>query len=351
MELEADEIQDVVTSDETALLLGLHSTQSLPTIDDAARIVDPNLGRQPVFAAWVDDQVRRHFGPIGADTLPDLLRAPLVRRPKAGDEVHRVLCIGRRSLAQAERTAEALIGFVQAGFVVHAADSGLLAEADADQNVRPVTLSIDSPLASLIEAESPIQSPADLEQLVERLSPDLILCQDFLDRAPELDDWLAAFGRASEAGASLLFSEDAGHGPVDVTNEMQQIGQRIWDLMPERYTRVDGQNEDEICHWHEAFEKRPVGAANQLMQRIRSTFPLELFASFGFLAAAFVDSAIARNFDPKAARDQRFLRQIADIDDRKIEAGHAPALRFVALIDTEAATQRESETENAATRT
>jgi hypothetical protein len=58
-----------------------------------------------------------------------------------------------------------------------------------------------------------------------------------------------------------------------------------------------------------------------------------MISQFGFLAEPFIASDISENFDSSAPRDLRFLRQVADLDDRKIEAGLAPALHLIALVD------------------
>lgn len=69
---------------------------------------------------------------------------------------------------------------------------------------------------------------------------------------------------------------------------------------------------------------------------MREGFELELCAQFGFLAEAFVSGPIAGCFDVGNARDERFLKQIADVDERRLEAGSASALHLIARIDPEA---------------
>jgi hypothetical protein len=59
----------------------------------------------------------------------------------------------------------------------------------------------------------------------------------------------------------------------------------------------------------------------------------DLTDRFGYLALAFVDSPISRHFDPSAERDRRFLTQLADLDEHRIESGEVPALSFVARVD------------------
>jgi len=58
-----------------------------------------------------------------------------------------------------------------------------------------------------------------------------------------------------------------------------------------------------------------------------------MLTQFGFLAEPFLTSTVGWNFDPAAPRDRRFLGQVADLDDRRIEAGLVPALHLVALVD------------------
>ena len=66
---------------------------------------------------------------------------------------------------------------------------------------------------------------------------------------------------------------------------------------------------------------------------MRNRFRLGLLTQFGYLAEPFLATPIGDHFDADAARDRRFLRQVADLDDRKIEAGLVPALHWVGLVD------------------
>ncbi len=280
----------------------------------------------PIFDAWQDDQIRRQFGPMGIDSFSDLLRVPLARSEGDRSSEQAILLIGRGAAEVAGAIAEGLVRHEIGAFHVHVADPR------GEHALETVGLPRDSPLHEFV---TPIAFPHDPESLaatLESLRPRAIVSRDFLSREADVAPWLACFERATTRGASLIFSEGTGTASVTPPPEVAQVGERIWELMPERYTRQPG-TDRRIEHWREAFEAREAARPNELVTALRERFTLEMFTQFGFLAEPFLASAIGWNFDPEAPRDRRFLGQVADLDDRRIEAGLVPALHLVALVD------------------
>lgn len=280
----------------------------------------------PIFESWQDDQIRRYFGPMGIDTFADLLRAPLARRARAQSDEQAIVLIGRGAWRAAGRLADGLIHNGSGAFRIHVADR------NGPESVGHAAIAHDSPLRDFMSPLAFPENPAALDASLESIRPSALVSRDFLSRENEVDDWLACFGRASERGSCLVFSEATGVDPVAPPQEVVAIGERIWALMPERYTRVRSSNRS-VGSWLEAFDASEPRIANHLAARLREVFRLEMFTQFGFLAEPFLASAIGSNFDAEATRDRRFLHQVADLDDRKIEAGVAPALHLVALVD------------------
>jgi hypothetical protein len=111
---------------------------------------------------------------------------------------------------------------------------------------------------------------------------------------------------------------------------VQEMVERIWSRMPDRYRVMpDGH----LGSWSETFHASLDRPANGLYDALRERMRPELTDRFGHLALAFVDSPISRHFDPSAERDQRFLAQLAELDEHRIEAGEVPALAFIARVD------------------
>lgn len=293
---------------------------ALPACADAATADRP---RPAIFELWQDDQIRRQFGPIGVDGFVDLLALALGRRERRGGSLP-VLLLGRHASGHAPSLVEGLLERGRSEVVVHVADP-------AGESPLPV----DSPMVDLIrpvEDGACVVEPELLARTLASLRPAVVIARDFLSRVPDVDPWLEAIAPAIEAGTALLLSERSGLGSDAPAEAICPIGERIWELMPERYTRLpDGGGS--LPDWRTAFEASDTQPANGLVEALRARFRPELLTQFGHLAEPFLASPIGANFDPDAARDRRFLRQVADLDDRKIEAGLAPPLHLVALVD------------------
>ncbi|MFK7897195.1 MAG: hypothetical protein AB8G23_15245 [Myxococcota bacterium] len=279
-----------------------------------------------LFDAWQDDQVRRHFGPFGIDTSRDLILAPLERRGSTGGRPAKILVLGDPDPIWAERLAEDLI----------ASESPAFELVLGSEEFAPRPPTHERPIDAFLSSTASPESPAELQALLAELQPSIVISRNFLSQVDALGEWLAVLRELPPSGPALVFMESTGVGPVLPPEEMSMMGDRIWSLMPARYTQAlgsAGQPDARIQSWQEAFAKMEPLPTNGLRAALRKNFEFEIAAQFGFLTEPFLRSPVAENFDPSAQRDRRFLHQIADLDDRKIEAGIAPALHFVARVD------------------
>ena len=291
-------------------------------------VSNPPLRRRygAVFDAWQDDQIRRHFGPMGIDTFVDLLRAPLTRRLRSGSDEQRIVLLGRGAWGFAARLTEGLVENGASAFMIHVGDP------DGPYASDESSIPLDSPVRDYLRPFVLPGDPMALDQALEALAPSAIISRDFLSHESQVTPWLACLERRALRGACHLFSERTGVSIADPPSEMTSIGERIWELMPDRYTRIPD-SDKRVTGWLEGFSACAAPPPNHLISEIRERFQLEAVSQFGFLAKPFLSSAISPNFDPHAPRDLRFLRQVADLDDRKIESGIAPALHFIGLVD------------------
>ena len=303
---------------------------------------DCDFSRPAIFDAWQDDQIRRHFGPMGIDTIIDLLRAPLARRTDHGRSETPLVLIGRGAWKWAAMLADGLVLNGMPAFLIYVCDPAGEGMSPADG------LGHERPIRDFLRNLSFPDSPESLRASLEEIDPAALVSRDFLSTEADVEPWLEVLDSASTNGTCLLFSERTGVGPASAPPEVSLIGDRIWELMPGRYTRLANLS-TRYATWSEAFaksqqeiEKVP---ANDLLSRLRNRFRLEMLARFGFLAESFVATPIGENFDAKATRDRKFLSQVADVDDRKIEAGIVPALHLVAVVDREADAEIEVEHE------
>ena len=308
------------------------SSSPLPVEDAPADLPDLPAPKEldgRTFKSWIDDQVRRHFGPIGVDRLSDLLLAPLERRNAHKADGQSILLVGFNAARVSEQIAQELLEASAPPFILHAADTR------PTRSRRDSRLPSDAPLYDFLTSEDAPADPAEFKALIERVQPSVVVLRDFLSREPDraaIDAWLEVLETAAKEGLAVVLAESTGLAMQEPPEEMRAIGERIWDRLPGRYTQVNSDT-DSLSSWQDAFEARFAQPANALRNQSRERLRFELFAQFGFLAESFVRSPIEANFDPEAARDRRFLAQVADLDDRKIEAGIAPALHFVGRVD------------------
>ena len=283
--------------------------------------------RPPIFDVWRGEQIRRNFGPLGIETVADLLSTPLERRAQAGGAPLAILLVGNGATAVARPLAEDLLRIGAPNFVLHVADP-------IARSLAP--LREEDPLRDTLQICPAPDSPEGLGFLLRTLAPAAVISRDFLTWRQDAELWLGELAAASAFGTSLLFLEETGHGEVTPSAEVAAVGERIWELLPERYTREPASG-TAVESFRDAFARRPAPPRNELLRRLRQHFELELCAQFGFLAEAFVSGPIAACFDAGAARDQRFLKQIADLDERRLESGSASALHLIARVDPIAA--------------
>ncbi|MGB0622173.1 MAG: hypothetical protein ACPGVZ_22180 [Myxococcota bacterium] len=285
------------------------------------RSLDARRAETRIFDAWLDDQVRRHFGPMGIDRLSDLLANPIARRTSASDERATVLLLGPDAWLRAAALAEDLVTSTE-DVQIHV----------ADPRSRPEDLGLDpdSPLRDLLVPTDAPKQPSELATLLDTLRPTLVVSHGHLSNESAPEDWLEVLESATQRRTALCFVEATGTPVIEAMDDVRTVGDRIWSLLPERYAQHEG---EVLASWSAAFSRGKPGCANDLFEHLRTRFRPELSARFGFLIAPFLHAGIAANFDLEAPRDRRFLAQVADLDERRIEAGEAPALHAVTLVD------------------
>lgn len=277
----------------------------------------------PIFSFWLEGQIRRSFGPLGIDSLPDLVREPLARRARSAAGPVAILLAGRGVAAESRAFAESLLRSGSPEFVLYVADpDGAVPRFDRGED----------PLRGRIRDRALPDRPQVLQACLNELEPAVVVTRELLTWQADVAPWLDVLRGASEGGAALVLLEQTGLGRVIPDDAFAAIGERIWELLPERYAR-DPETGRRLERFRDAFAARPTPPRNALLQQLRAGFELELFARFGFLAEAFVRGPIAGHFDPKQARDRRFIDQIADVDERRLESGSGSPLYLVARID------------------
>jgi hypothetical protein len=274
---------------------------------------------------------------MGIGTIIDLLRAPLARRNQSNLQSEQsILLIGRGAWRWAPTLAEGLIQNGTHTCTIHVSDPSSTRITSAEG------LADDHPIQNYLQPLPYPSSPESLSNSLAEIRPTALISRDFLSNESAVEPWLDVLSAAASVGTCLLFSERTGVAQHNPPIEIAAIGDRIWGLMPERYKHRDsaGESENAPTSWNQAFldsEARSTQDAppNHLLARLRERFQLEMLAKFGFLAEPFVATTIGENFDKDATRDRKFLHQVSELDDQKIEAGIVPGLHLVAVVDQE----------------
>lgn len=300
-----------------------------PSIEPTPSKLPAAVRRTRLMDRWLDRQIQRRFGSIGIDRFCELLRAPLARRGKRRMGPGRILLCGPDVVASASALATGLVATDVGDFTLHVLPSGDL-DLDLDEG-EPSRLGRDDPARAWIRLEEPIASPTAFAAALERLRPDVVVCRDLLSEAREITPWRAALCEAHTRGAALLFDECPGPAPAPLSAPLLELAERIWSRLPERYVR-DAEGSP-LLSWQAASEAVRPRPRAPLFEALQDVFPFEFEARFGLLIAPFLEAPIAHNFDPDDDRDQRFLAQLADLDERPLEGGERTGVRGIALVD------------------
>ena len=278
-----------------------------------------------IHDAWLDDQLRRHFGPLGIDRLADWVRQRLEQHPDLGMRPLRILWLGSGGLGPVLPLAEDLAAQLSAPFSIGVIEAPNAAPAGAQP------LPEAHPRSACIEALDPAASPDEFARRIEAYRPDLVVSRAFFSEHADAEPWIGALEAAWHQGSELILLERSGLGAEAPTPALTELGDRIWELLPARYV-AEANGEAAFENWAEAFATTQPQRARGALQALKQRFPFELTAQFGYLSEVFVATPIGENFTAEIPKDRRFLRQVADLDERRIEAGTAPPLYGVALV-------------------
>ncbi len=276
-----------------------------------------------IYDAWLDEQVRRHFGPMGLEGFAELVCEALEPETEASTAPGGIALLGAGCSALAAPLAARLAERPGTPPRLHVVDP------TSDEADRAADREGDRGAESPIEWLETPGTPDDLLRALELRRPRLVVSRQLLSQQADPRPWIAALEVLQQRGSSLLLVERTGLGRDDAPAEMVEVGERIWELMPDR-TKRDPDSGEPIASWAEAFAATAEARARGAFDLLRESFRFELAARFGHLAEPFVASPLARHLEPE--RDRRFLSQIADLDDRRIEAGAAPPLHGLAWV-------------------
>ncbi len=272
--------------------------------------------RPAIFDLWRDQQVARKLSSLDiADTEGFFARhiAAAANLPK-GDTLE-VLSLGGEEPDFELRIARRLRKQGQHDFRIH------FPQGDAAQTnatlARAASAGIDTELA-----------PFDADAWMQAGLPEhfhVIIGDGALSRSTQLVPFVDSLESAAREGSQLALAERIGRGESRTAREM---GERVWRLMPERYkyNHVTDEVDGEYASHAEAV------LDVDILALLRSRFAFEDYASFGHLVDRFIGAEIGPNFDPEDDRDRRFIEQIANLDEAKLDSGTLRPLHMMARL-------------------
>jgi len=272
--------------------------------------------RPAIFAAWRDQQVARKLASLEIDDTDGFFAHHVAAaRPLAGDDKIEVLSLGGESPDFELGIARALRKNEQLAFRLY------FPQRDAEHASELLRRAAGAGIHSELVAFDPSDWAA--ARLPEHFHA--ILGDGALARSDELDAFLEALERATRNGSRLALAERIGRGESRSAREM---GDRVWSLMPERYklNHVTGEVDDHYVG------DGPATAETDILARLRGRFAFEDFASFGHLVDRFIGPEIGPNFDPEDERDRRFIDQIANLDEAKLDSGALSPVHMIARL-------------------
>ena len=137
----------------------------------------------PVYNIWVDNQIRRHFGPMGIDCLADLALAPLARRGLSRQHEVAIAVLGNGCLPLAILLAESFVKSTDVPFKLHIHD------AAGPSDLGDAGLATDHPLREFLEILPPLDSAESLRQLLAAREPRLLISRNFPMTTLNLVNW------------------------------------------------------------------------------------------------------------------------------------------------------------------
>lgn len=270
----------------------------------------------PIFHSWRDRQIAKKLAPLGVTGADDYFVGRIERLLGANpQEVKQILSLGGEDASFELRIARGLRQRDHDNFRIHFPESH---SEHAAEIVRQASQAgLDRELVPYSRGEAGTLDDSEIHAIIS---------DGALSRSDRIESLVEALARATNRGALLVVAERIGTAGSQTAREM---GDRIWQLMPERYKLNRLTQQSDPNYWNESTS--PQGCAD-LLSLLRAHFLFEDFASFGHLVNRFVDLEIGPNFDPEDDRDRRFIEQIASLDEAKLDAGALTPLHMVARL-------------------
>lgn len=269
-----------------------------------------------MFHSWRDKQIAKKLAPLGISGIDDFfiyIVSPLLEAES--DKLVHVLSLGGTDPEFELQIARGLRRQGHERFRIH------FPEVDSAHGREILSkasqLGLDQELVSLSQDKAPALGAGEFQAIIS---------DGALSSSKSLDALMEALVASANDGVRIAVSERVGTANSRTAREM---GDRIWQLMPERYKLNRLTQENESNYW---TQEAGLAGDSDLLSNLRAHFVFEDFASFGHLVDRFVSPEIGPNFDPNDERDRRFIEQISNLDEAKLDSGALDPLHMVARL-------------------
>ena len=279
--------------------------------------IAPPAERPQIFDQWRDGQIAKDEKNPRIESVTGYFAASLDRLfdAKPGDTLL-ILSLGGHSPDFELEIAKSLRGRGREDFRIHCPQRD--SEASANLERLAARCGIDQELVPFAASQL---------DLIADISFHAIIGDGAISESDHPEKLIEVLRLAVDEEVLVVVAEETGAQEVSAAREM---GDRIWQLMPERYKLNHSTNTTEDHYWRDSSVAPDSTDDLRLLDLLRGKFHLSEFTAFGHLIDRFVGREIGPNFDPNDERDLRFIEQIATLDEAKLESGALQPRHMVA---------------------
>ncbi len=177
----------------------------------------------------------------------------------------------------------------------------------------------------------------DLNSWVANGEIDIAFASHSLHHVVALESLFDQIAIALRRDGTFLINDMIGRNGHQRWPEAEEAVKKFWAEMPSRYkyNHQHSRSDDEFINWDCSTEGFEGVRAQDILPELIKRFSFDTFLGFGNIIDIFIDRSYGHNFNLKSAEDCAFIDQIAQEDDRLIEAGILKPTHMLAALKHE----------------
>lgn len=175
---------------------------------------------------------------------------------------------------------------------------------------------------------------ADLERWRPARAYAVCLAVHSLHHMVGLEDLFAKIKSSLTGDGVFLVNDMIGRNGHMLWPEALEVVEPLWRDMPRRYkyNHMLRRWEDELVNWDCAQSGNEGVRAQDILPLLMESFSFEVFVVFGGFIDRFIDRAFGPNFSPDNPEDVAFIERMAELDERKLDAGEVKPTHLIAAL-------------------